>query len=126
MTHQAQPVSQMPAAPVAPPAPASPAEPDLTSLYVERAHILALLALNYYSYLAYSDISNPEWPVLTMETPQGQLSWHVTPDQLDLFRHVKWVNNEGAAAAYDGHSSADRHARIRARVESFLPLTIGT
>lgn len=88
-------------------------------IYRDRSHILALLALHYSGHIAFSDPSTPTWPVLTLETPHGQMSWHIHPDQLELFGHVRRADDRLAAAAYDGHSTETKHDRIRSRVESF-------
>lgn len=92
---------------------------DIDAIYRDRAHILALLSLHYSAYLAHSDQANPNWPVLTLDTPHGQLTWHISPDDVGLFGHVRRAGDAEAALAYDGHSTEEKHARIRARVESF-------
>lgn len=97
---------------------------DLNALYRDRAHILALLALHYPAHIASSDPEHPDWPVLTLETPQGQMSWHLASTDLDLFPHVRRADDDQAAAAYDGHTTDDKHARIRARVATF-PVIVG-
>jgi hypothetical protein len=95
------------------------AQPDLNALYTDRGHILALLALHYSAYIAYSDRTNPLWPVLTFETPHGQMAWHIAPGDLHLFGHVRRSDDALATVAYDGHTTDEKHARIRARVASF-------
>ena len=102
----------------------SPTIPDLPAtgndeVYRDRAHILALLSLHYAAYIACSDLAAPDWPVLTLSTPHGQMTWHIAPSDLELFGHVRRAGNAEAALAYDGHSTAEKHARIRARVNSF-------
>lgn len=89
------------------------------AVYRDRAHILALLALHYPAYVAYSDRTNPEWAVLTLDTPEGQMSWHIAPADVGLFTHVRRADDALAAEAYDGHSTEDKHDRIRARIYKF-------
>jgi hypothetical protein len=96
-----------------------PPAPDLDALYTDRAHILALLALHYPAYIAYSDPGTPDWPVLTLDTPHGQMAWHIAPRDADLFGHVRRVDDAEAARAYDGHSTDTKHQRIRTRCFSF-------
>lgn len=99
---------------------AAPAETSaIDAVYRDRSHILALLALHYPARIAFSDPNTPTWPVLTLETPHGQMAWHIHPGELGLFGHVRRADDKLAAAAYDGHSTEEKHARIRARVESF-------
>lgn len=100
---------------------AEPEYPELDAIYTDRAHILALLALHYSSYIAYSDTENTGWAVLTLDTPHGQMSWHIAERDMGLFPHVRRADATQAARAYDGHSTAEKHARIRARVASFAP-----
>jgi hypothetical protein len=95
------------------------AQPDLNAIYTDRGHILALLALHYSAYIAYSDRTNPEWPVLTLETPHGQMAWHIAPGDLYLFPHVRRADDAQAIVAYDGHTTEEKHARILTRVKSF-------
>lgn len=92
---------------------------EANAVYRDRAHILALLALHYPAYWAYSDAANKDWPVLTLDTPQGQMSWHIAPRDIGLFQHVRRAADDQAAAAYDGHSTEDKHDRIRARIYAF-------
>lgn len=97
---------------------------DITALYHERAQVLSLLSLHYPCHLSYSDPQFPEYPVLIMETPHGQLSWHIAPPDVELFDHVRRATAEAGAAAYDGHSTAEKHERIQRRVRSF-PVVMG-
>jgi len=54
------------------------------------------------------DEKEPEWPVIYVDLPTGQVSWHVPRDELliSLGRYDSW----------DGHSTADK----RVRIERFL------
>lgn len=92
---------------------------DLNRLYTERAHLLALLALHYPAYIAESDRDNPGWPVLTIDTPAGQMAWHLASRDLELFPHVRRADNDEAADAYDGHTTSDKLERIRARIAQY-------
>lgn len=86
---------------------------DVDALYRDRAHLLALLALNYPAYIAHSDQANPNWPVLTLDLPTGQANWHLAARDLDLFPHVRREPDaELAAEAYDGHTTDQKHGRI--------------
>lgn len=87
------------------------AEDDRDRAYRERAQLLAHFAALYPSRLAYSDWDNPEWPVLTVETPAGQMSWHINPSDADLFRHVHGDNQ--LVRDWDGHTTAEKYERLR-------------
>lgn len=80
-------------------------------LYRERAHLLAVLAGLYPATLAYSDPAEPALPVLTLETPAGQLTWHIKPLDLALFPHVPMVG-PGRCPVWDGHSTETKLARL--------------
>lgn len=84
-------------------------------VYRERAHLVAHLAArpDYPSVLSYSDPDEPEWPVLTVHTPAGQLTWHIAPADLDLFAHVPVVAADDPLARWDGHTTDEKYARLR-------------
>jgi len=48
------------------------------------------------------DPAEPEWPVVYINLPTGQVSWHMPQHPV----------------AYDGHSTDEKYARVRAYVES--------
>lgn len=78
-------------------------------VYRERAHLVAHLASIYPSTIGPHDPNWPEWSVVIVETPQGQMSWHVAPADLGLFRHVR----PSEANTWDGHSTEEKYARLR-------------
>ncbi len=83
-------------------------------LYRERAHLIALVAAYHPAVLCYSDPSAPDWPVIYFNTPiHGQMSWHISPDDLDLFRHVPVVEKGDPRAQWDGHSTELKLTRLR-------------
>lgn len=54
-----------------------------------------------------NDEETPGWPVIYVETPEGQVSWHVPATLIEgltlpLFPH-----------AWDGHSSKEKRERLR-------------
>lgn len=82
---------------------------ELNALYRERAHLLANLAAHYPSHLQYqADPFNPDWPVLYISLPTGQASWHVSPDDTDLFTHVRTDTLE----SWDGHTTDEKYERL--------------
>lgn len=80
------------------------------AVYRERAHLVAHLASLYPSVLSYSDPTEPDWPVLTVETPAGQMSWHVVPGDLDLLGHVPLVDS--SEVTWDGHTTQEKYGRL--------------
>lgn len=90
--------------------------------YRERAQLLAEFATRYEAYLAYTDPDVPTWPVLTVETPTGQMCWHINPADLDLFGHVSWV--DPVAIGWDGHTTEEKYQRLAALVAAAQARTV--
>ncbi len=93
------------------------AEPDLeTALeamrdaYRQRAHLVALLASMYPSTIGHTDASCPEYAVVIVRFPTGQATWHIAPDDLDLFEHVTKTDVD----LWDGHTTEQKYAVIDA------------
>jgi len=80
------------------------------TVYRERAHLVAHLAAIYPSHIGPNDPSEPDWAVLTLETPTGQMSWHISPEDVDLFSHVPTTTDE---RAWDGHTTDEKYERLR-------------
>lgn len=91
------------------------------SVYRERAHLVALLATAYPSHIGHNDPAEPEWAVITVEGPTGQMSWHVSPEDMDLFRHVRPTT--AADAPWDGHSTDEKYDRLRRIIGAALTST---
>jgi hypothetical protein len=84
----------------------------LTAVYRERAHLVAHLAAQHPALIAETD---DDWPIIFIETPAGQLSWHLNRADLDLFGHVERVEEgDERGACWDGHSTAEKYERLRA------------
>lgn len=89
-----------------------------TSVYRERAELIALVASMYPAVMAYSDPAEPDWPVIYVETPSGQLSWHLSKDDLPLFPHVQVVEAYDARARWDGHTTEEKYRRVRSLAQA--------
>ena len=50
----------------------------------------------------------PEWAVVIVDLPTGQASWHVAPDDMDLFTGVP----RSEINTWDGHSTEEKYARL--------------
>lgn len=86
-------------------------ESELRNVYRERAHLVAHLASLYRSHLGDTDQTTaPDWPVVTVETPTGQMAWHVHAGDTDLF-HPLVKSSE--PIPYDGHSTEQKYFRLR-------------
>ena len=77
-------------------------------LYRERHHLIAHVAALYPSVMVLNaDPAEPDWPVLYITLPTGQVSWHIAPADMDLFRHVPV-----GAARWDGHDVTEKYRRL--------------
>lgn len=83
----------------------------MDSVYRERAHLVAYLAAAYPSAMKV-DFAEPDWPVVYIQTPRGQLSWHVARDDLPLFAHVPWDHDD--KWTWDNHTTEEKYARLDA------------
>lgn len=78
------------------------------SVYRERAYLVAHLAGIYPAVIVHgADPQEPDWPVVYVTLPTGQASWHLSPDDLDLFGHVP-----AGDATWDGHSIEEKYSRV--------------
>lgn len=79
--------------------------------YRERARLVAFLAAAHPSRLQQADdVAEPGWFVVYVDTPAGQLSWHIHPDDLELFDHVEL--DRAGEVAWDGHDTDAKYARL--------------
>lgn len=77
-------------------------------VYRERHHVIAHLAAIYPAVMVLNaDQDEPDWPVLFLELPTGQVSWHIAPADMDLFRHVPIGTTQ-----WDGHDVAEKYRRL--------------
>lgn len=79
-------------------------------VYRERARLVAFLAASYPSHASYSDPDEPDWLVVTVETPQGQMSWHVALNDMGLFNHVR--RTRPTDAPWDRHTTPEKYERL--------------
>jgi len=96
----------------------TPNPPDI--IYRERAHLVAHLAAGYPSVLVEgADASAPDWPVLFVKLPDGQVSWHISPTDRDLFGHVRrTIAGMPDAPVWDGHTTDEKYARLDAHTRA--------
>ncbi|WP_329271888.1 hypothetical protein [Streptomyces sp. NBC_01451] len=88
-------------------------------IYAERAHLLAVMVALFGGALSYTDPQTPDWPVLYVESPTGQLSWHIHPDDVWLFPNVPVVDNY----PWDKHTTRVKYKRVRNLVAQLPKLT---
>jgi hypothetical protein len=87
-------------------------DPALSAAYRERARLVAYLATQHPAVLAYADPDEPEWAVVYVHTPAGQMSWHIAPGDVELFAHVPKVTPDSPLAQWDGHDTPTKYERL--------------
>ncbi|MEU1816133.1 hypothetical protein ABZ543_13180 [Streptomyces roseifaciens] len=79
--------------------------------YTERAHLLGAYIALFGGVWSYTDPENPLWPVLYIESPEGQLSWHIHPDdKTNVLDHFELPTVDGYP--WDQHTTREKYARI--------------
>lgn len=91
----------------------------LNEAYRDRARVLAPLAALFPSKLA-ANATDPDWPVLYLSTPNGQISWHIAQADLDLLQHVTFDRETDALSIWDGHDTETRDQRLSLLVINLL------
>lgn len=83
---------------------------ELDDVYAERNAIVLAFAhmaeLQGWDVGKVTDPSEPDWPVLMIQTPQGQVSWHFKADELPPA--VPDYPGE-----WDGHDTPEKYARLQ-------------
>jgi hypothetical protein len=80
----------------------------ISAVYRERAQFIALLTRSYPSCWGY-DADTPGWRVVYVQSPAGELSWHISPADWELFSHVPHDERH----VWDGHSTSEKYERMR-------------
>lgn len=79
----------------------------MDGVYRERSHLVAHLAALYPSVWG-TDRAEPDWPVVYVQTPEGQMSWHIAPADFELFSHVP----QDESVVWDGHTTEEKYRRL--------------
>ncbi len=84
------------------------AEAERDKAYRERAALVAYLAACYPAEV-WTDPAGGGWDVVAVETPAGQMSWHIAQADMSLFAHVTLRSEEDR---YDGHTTEAKYERL--------------
>ncbi len=89
-------------------------EAALNSAYRERnAVVAALIRSNGWKAEVVMAPDTEGWWIVYAETPQGQVSWHIAPEDMDLFRD--WPVAFGSRPSpWDGHTTEEKYRRLAA------------
>jgi hypothetical protein len=86
--------------------------------YRDRAQVVALLAAVFPSCWDYTDPDHPRYPVVYIDTPEGQCGWHIDPGDWHLFAHVR----HEPGVVWDRHSTEEKYERIQRLCANYLYL----
>lgn len=83
---------------------------DCNDVYGERNKLVAFLSRCYPSFLAPAPDAEPgfEW-IVFIETPEGQLSWHLHDSELPWFEHCP---RQKPGEWWDGHTTDEKYGRL--------------
>jgi hypothetical protein len=82
------------------------AETAKNEAYHERNQVVAALTKLYPAGIKV-DPRDEEWPVVLIDLPTGQVSWHFHASELDLVAHLGAYPGE-----WDGHDTGQKYARL--------------
>jgi len=85
---------------------------DKDGVYRERNMLVSFLSKVYPSTLGKHDENDKDWGkewlnIVYIETPQGQLSWHLHDNDVELFAHLEYSN-----VKWDGHTTDEKYIRL--------------
>jgi hypothetical protein len=84
------------------------------SAYAERNRLVAGLAALYPSWLEEHPKEDKDWEddwrtIVFINTPYGQLSWHIHDSQKSWFEQLPWRYGE---PSWDGHTTEEKYERL--------------
>lgn len=83
----------------------------INDVYRERNSLAAVLAHMFPSYLK---IDNVQWPIIYIDLPTGQISFHIPILEIMQFLPLQLSK----IIEYDGHSNEEKWERIRCFISS--------
>ncbi len=84
---------------------------EINQAYVERDMCVAFICLLAHKLgwnVGLKQGDDPNWPLVFVDSPLGQLSWHVKREELMFFPSLSPY-----LADWDGHSSEEKYKRMR-------------
>ena len=88
--------------------------PALDAAYRERNAVVAALVRSHgWPAQVVMAPDTEGWWIVYAETPNGQVSWHISPDDMDLFSD--WPVAFGSRLSpWDGHTTEEKYRRLAA------------
>lgn len=75
--------------------------------YWERGQLVALLTRLYPSHIV-NATGKDDWPTVIVDSPKGQLSWHIPAEELSYYAGLPIVQKSD----WDGHTTEVKYARL--------------
>ena len=88
-------------------------------VYNERNRLVALISSMYPSFLGkHNDVPGQDWSVewknvVYIETPEGQLAYHIHDSEVGLFSHLE----SDLSYVWDGHSTEEKYSRVERLID---------
>ena len=94
--------------------------------YDERSRLIAFVTRCFPSYLARHPAEDESWDhdwrwIVFVDTPHGQLSWHISDSHIDMFSHLERKENN-----WDGHTTTEKYARLEKCTADFKKMRTDT
>lgn len=89
---------------------------EKNAAYEERNQVVLALS-RFYPHGWKVDPAEPEWPVLYLDLPTGQASWHFTKAEADASGIVATYAEE-----WDGHTTEEKYRRLAAVNPAYFSL----
>lgn len=87
--------------------------------YMERAKVLRMALAVDLTRIFHSvvmtpamDVQEPGWWIIFLHSESGQMSWHLSPEQAELFDFVERVKPTDPRAVWDNHTTEQKYQRI--------------
>lgn len=90
----------------------------IDKVYNERNRVVAALSKLFPASIEI-DPKEPEWKVVIIDIPTGQVSWHVAKHEMHMFAHLEHGKRE-----WDGHDTEEKYRRLGAiscQVKEYRP-----
>ena len=81
----------------------------LNDVYRERNQLVSFLSTQYDSFLFRHEAMEEGFKnLVVIQSPVGQMSWHITDSELGLFTHLIYRTDY----VYDGHTTEEKYERL--------------
>jgi hypothetical protein len=85
----------------------------LDAAYAERNKLVAaLIRITGWPACMAPDFDAPGYTVVYVESPAGQLSWHVSDEEIDQFLALGLPWRPWAPGVWDGHTTEEKYERL--------------